>query len=204
MSLAVRRSLTGGVLAVVVTLSGCGGSSPEETPDSSADASVSSSSAEPTLPPPSGPGCEAVGDIAPFSEMDLIEALHAIPSTQTFATYLAEDESAAGKYGMLDGVTAFVPVDSAWTKLDEASVEDLEDPDRRIHAVQYALVPIEVAPDELAGAELPTFRAPDVVLTGAASGNGIMLNGSAKVLCSAIPFDGGLIYLTDTLLLPPN
>ena len=164
-------------------------------------------SAQPSLPPPPGDGCAAAGDIAEFAELNLVEAVQEIPSTQTFATYLTANAASEKQYASLDEVTAFVPVDSAWTKLDEAAAAQLQDPSWHQALVEYSLVPAELAPEAFAGGEtdaMPTFYAPDAVLSGHTVSGTIVLNGQANVVCSAVPFDGGLIYLTDTVMLPSS
>lgn len=202
MSHVVRRSSIGVALAAALALTGCGG------PGSSTAAGESvTESAQQSLPPPSGDGCAAVGDIAELAELNLVEAVQEIPSTQTFATYLTADPASEKQYSSLGGVTAFVPVDSAWTKLDEAAAAQLQDPSWHQAVVEYLLVPTELTPEAFAGEEtnaMPTFYAPDAVLSGNTVSGTIVLNAQANVVCSAVPFDGGLIYLTDTVMLPSS
>ena len=195
--------MIGVALAAGLALTGCsGGPGPKEA--------AAQSTVKPTeqqVPPPSGAGCAAAGDVAELAELNLLEATEAIASTQTFSTYLAEDPSKQKQYSSLGGVTVFVPVDSAWTKLDAAAAQQLEDPSWHQAVVEYALVPTELAPDAFTGEQtsaMQTFRAPGEVLSGHTVGETIVLNGHANVLCSAIPFDGGLIYLVDTVMLPSS
>lgn len=195
--------MIGVALAAALGLTGCGGG----PGSSSSTEQTASESAQQSLPPPSGEGCAAAGDTAALAELSLVEAVQLIPSAQTFATYLTADPSAEQQYASLGEVTAFIPVDSAWTKLDAAAAEQLQDPSWHRAVVEYALVPAELAPEAFAGEEtsaMQTFRAPDAVLSGHMVGGTIVLNAQTNVVCSAIPFDGGLIYLTDTVMLPPS
>lgn len=203
MSHVVRRSLIGVALgATVATATGCGGSGP----DAAAGTSASPSTAD-SRPAPSGDGCAAVGDAADLAELDLIDVVNEIPTTQTFAAYLAAAVPAQQQFGSLTGVTAFVPVDSAWTKLDEATAAQLTDVTWQQALVEYSLVPAEHPPEAFGGSDtaaMPTFRAPDAVLSGQTVSGTIVLNGQASVVCAAVPFDGGLLYLVDTVMLPPS
>lgn len=201
MSYAVRRSWAGVALSVGLVVTGCAG--PSSSSVSAADTAPSTTTR--ALPSPTGAGCAATGDLAEVAELNLIEATKKIASTQTFATYLAEDPGSQKQYGSLDGVTAFVPVDSAWAKLDASALQKLAEPGWRRALVEYAVVPVELPPEAFTGEQtsaMQTFRAPGEVLSGHTSGEAIVLNGQANVVCSAIPFDGGLIYLLDTVLLP--
>lgn len=201
MSHVVRRSLIGVALAAGLALTGCGGPGPS----SAAAGQTTVQTQGQSTPPPAGAGCAATGDLATLAELDLVEAVKEIPTTQTFGIYLTADSARQAQYTGLGGVTVFVPVDSAWTKLDATQTQQLADPFWRQAVVEYALVPAEIAPAAFSGGEtaaLQTFRAPEAVLSGQRIGDTIVLNGHANVVCSAVPFDGGLIYLIDTVMFP--
>ena len=200
MSHAVPRSLIGVALAAGLALTGCGGPGP-----GSAAEVRPTDPAGPSTPPPSGAGCAAAGDIAALAELNLVDAAKQMTATQTFATYLTADADREKQYRSLGGVTAFVPVDSAWTTLDPTAAQQLTDPYWHQAVVEYSLVPAELTPEAFTGGQtgaMQTFRAPGAVLSGHAVGESIVLNGHANVVCSAVPFDGGLIYLIDTVMLP--
>lgn len=187
-------------VALLAVVAGCGGPGQQSSAPSSSAAPSTSAAA------PSGPGCVDPGDLAKLTDKGLVDAMSAMPQTTQFAAYAALDKARTKKLNSLSGVTAFVPVDAAWAKLDEATVAKLADPTWQAAAVEYALVAATYAPDDFDSGKtqsMATFRAAGSTLSGAQTPDGIVLNGAARVSCSAIPFEGGLIYLTDTVLLPP-
>lgn len=195
-----RRALA--VAALAVVLSGCGG-----PPDTSSSASSAPSAAPTTVPPPSGVGCVGAGDLGELSELPLVDALKSLPVTTAFAGYAAADPERAKKLNALSGVSAFVPVDAAWQTLDEATTQALADPAIQQSVVEYALVAQAVLPQDITDGDakaLATFRGPDVMMSVVQAGDETRINSAASVVCSAIPFDGGYLYLTDRLLLPPS
>lgn len=201
MSHVVRRSTIGVALATCVSLAGCGGGPVSGAAAGAAPASTAAKS----YPSPAGAGCAGVGDIEALAELGLVEAVTKIGTAQTFAGFLAADPARQKQYAGLGGVTVFVPVDSAWTKLDAAGMQKMADPYWHQAVVEYSIVSAEMLPQAFTGQEtsaMPTFRAPGEMLSGTMVGETIVLNGHANVLCSSIRFDGGLIYLIDSLLFP--
>lgn len=199
MTLGVRSRVLG-VLLAAATLGGCGG--PGESP-----APSSSSSASRSTPPPGGSNCADAGDISALADLGLVDALKKMPGTTTFAGYASLDEARVKKLNALWGVTVFVPVDAAFGSLDQTQVAQLADPAWQAAAVEYAIVAGTFLPEDFASGKaqaMPTFRAAGAVLSAGQSGGTTVINGTAKAICTALPFDGGLIYLTDRVLLPPS
>lgn len=197
---AVRRALVVTVLAVA--LAGCSGPG-----ESSSSDETSTSAAATTAPPPSGAGCAGAGDLGDVSELTFVDALQALPVATGFTGYATGDPERAKKLNALDGVTAFVPVDTAWQALDEPTAQALADPAVQQGVVEYALVAQTVLPQDIVDGDaksLATFRGPNVTVSVVQAGEEIRINSAASVVCSAIPFDGGYLYLTDRLLLPPS
>lgn len=195
---AARRAIAAALLLSALT--GCSG--PREVTPAQSSSTVTQRS----TPPPSGGGCADAGDLSALADEGFIDALKAMPATTKFAQYATLDPTREKKLNALDGVTAFVPVDSAWTRLDPTTAQQLADPAWQGAAVEYALVPKVYLPEDFAGeatAAMQTFRGVGAVLSGTSAAGGILLNGgAAQVVCAAVPFDGGLIYLTDKVLLP--
>ena len=197
MSYAVRRVLVGVFLLAV--LAACGG------PGTAKSAATTSTTPSRPVPQPAGAGCAEAGDLAQLADKNFVDALKAIPSAATFASYATLDSTRVKKLNAVRGVTAFVPLDSAWTHLDATQAQQLADPMWQGAAVEYALVPELVLPEDFAAGKtgaMPTYRSASATLSGVQAGEGVVLNGVANVVCTSIAFDGGLIYLTDRVLVP--
>lgn len=198
MTYVVRRVV--GCLIVIGVLSGCGGPAGQAS-----SAATTSSTPTRSVPPASGAGCADAGDLGDVADKGFVDALKKIPTTSTFATYAALDATRATKLNALEGVTAFVPVDSAWSAIDATQAQQLADPSWQGAAVEYALVPQTFLPEDFAAGKtgaMPTYRAVGAILAGGRNGESIVLNGVATVICGPVRFGGGLLYLTDRVLLP--
>ncbi|WP_194291395.1 fasciclin domain-containing protein [Cumulibacter manganitolerans] len=200
MTYLVRRVV--GCLMLLGVLSACGG-------PGGAVSSAATTSGTPTrsAPPASGAGCAEAGELGDLADKGFVDALKKIPTTSTFATYAALDPTRAKKLNALQGVTAFVPVDSAWSAVDATQAQQLADPAWQGAAVEYALVPQTVLPEDVAAGKtgaMPTYRAVGATLAGGRNGDSIVLNGVATVICGPVAFGGGLLYLTDRVLLPSS
>lgn len=98
--------------------------------------------------------------------------------------------------------TVFAPVDSAFAKLDTATVESLKDPanaDMLSGILTYHVVPGQIAPDQIVGTQT-TVNGATVEVTG--SGDNIMVN-DANVICGGVHTANATVYLIDSVLLPP-
>lgn len=98
--------------------------------------------------------------------------------------------------------TVFAPVDSAFAKLDPATVESLKEPanaDMLSSILTYHVVPGQIAPDQIDG-EQTTVNGATVNVTG--SGDDIMVN-DANVICGGVHTANATVYLIDSVLLPP-
>lgn len=100
-----------------------------------------------------------------------------------------------------DEFTVFAPVDDAFAKIDPATIETLQtDSELLTSILTYHVVPGQVAPDEIAGTHT-TVNGADVTVTG--SGDMIMVNDSAAVICGGVQTANATVYLIDTVLMPP-
>jgi uncharacterized surface protein with fasciclin (FAS1) repeats len=95
--------------------------------------------------------------------------------------------------------TVFAPVDSAFAKIDPATIEKLKTDDALLTKIlTYHVVPGQIAPDKIAG-DQKTVQTGTVKVSG--SGNALKVN-DANVICGGVKTANATVYLIDTVLLP--
>ncbi|MET9227502.1 fasciclin domain-containing protein [Lentzea sp. NPDC003310] len=95
--------------------------------------------------------------------------------------------------------TVFAPVDSAFAKIDPATIETLKTDDALLTKIlTYHVVPGQIAPDKIAG-DQKTVQTGTVKVTG--SGNAIKVN-DANVICGGVKTANATVYLIDSVLMP--
>ncbi|MGW6445491.1 fasciclin domain-containing protein [Lentzea sp. NPDC055074] len=95
--------------------------------------------------------------------------------------------------------TVFAPVDSAFAKIDAATIEKLKTDDALLTKIlTYHVVPGQIAPDKIAG-DQKTVQTGTVKVTG--SGNAIKVN-DANVICGGVKTANATVYLIDSVLMP--
>jgi uncharacterized surface protein with fasciclin (FAS1) repeats len=98
--------------------------------------------------------------------------------------------------------TVFAPVDSAFAKLDAATVDSLKDPANAAtltSILTYHVVPGQIAPDAIDGTQT-TVNGATVNVTG--SGDNMKVN-DANVICGGVHTANATVYLIDSVLMPP-
>ncbi|MCT2087661.1 fasciclin domain-containing protein [Microbacterium enclense] len=96
--------------------------------------------------------------------------------------------------------TVFAPVDDAFNKIDPATIETLKtDTDLLTKILTYHVVPGQLTPDEIEGAQA-TVEGQEVTVAG--SGDAITVN-DANVICGGVQTANATVYLIDTVLMPP-
>lgn len=96
--------------------------------------------------------------------------------------------------------TVFAPVDDAFAKIDDATIEALKtDADLLSSILTYHVVPGQIEPADIAGTQT-TVQGADVEVTG--SGDEWMVN-DANVICGGVQTANATVYLIDSVLLPP-
>ncbi len=97
--------------------------------------------------------------------------------------------------------TVFAPVDSAFAKIDPATIDSLKTDSATLTKIlTYHVVPGQLSPSQIDGTH-KTVQGGDVTVTG--SGDNIMVNG-AKVICGGVQTANATVYLIDTVLMPTN
>jgi uncharacterized surface protein with fasciclin (FAS1) repeats len=100
-----------------------------------------------------------------------------------------------------DAYTVFAPVDDAFAKIDPATIEVLKtDATLLTSILTYHVVPGQVLPADIEGTHT-TVQGADLEVTG--SGDDIMVNGEAAVICGGVQTANATVYLIDTVLMPP-
>ncbi|MDX3662807.1 fasciclin domain-containing protein [Streptomyces sp. ID05-26A] len=95
--------------------------------------------------------------------------------------------------------TVFAPVDSAFAKIDAATIETLKTDDALLTKIlTYHVVPGQITPDKIAG-DQKTVQTGTVKVTG--SGNAIKVN-DANVICGGVKTANATVYLIDSVLMP--
>ncbi|MFF0545440.1 fasciclin domain-containing protein [Nocardia thailandica] len=96
--------------------------------------------------------------------------------------------------------TVFAPVDSAFAKIDPATVESLKTDSATLTKIlTYHVVPGRIEPAQIPGTH-KTVEGADVTVTG--SGDNLVVN-NAKVLCGGVQTANATVYMIDTVLMPP-
>ena len=100
-----------------------------------------------------------------------------------------------------DEYTVFAPVDDAFAKIDPATIEVLKTDAALLTSIlTYHVVPGQVLPADIEGTHT-TVNGADLEVTG--SGDDIMVNGEAAVICGGVQTANATVYLIDTVLMPP-
>ena len=96
--------------------------------------------------------------------------------------------------------TVFAPVDDAFAKVDEETLDTLStDADLLTSVLTYHVVPGQVLPEDIDG-EHETVQGDTLEVTG--SGDELKVN-DANVVCGGVMTQNATVYLVDSVLMPP-
>ncbi|MCM3697332.1 fasciclin domain-containing protein [Microbacterium oleivorans] len=193
-----------------------GGTSSEGTESSQAPMeSPSPEMTEDTMDPAAnlvGPGCadyaEAVpdgaGSVAGMAQDPVATAASNNPLLKTLvAAVSGQLNPDVNLVDTLNGdeFTVFAPVDDAFAKIPTETIEGLKtDSETLTSILTYHVVPGQIAPDEIVGTHA-TVQGADLEVTG--SGDELMVNDEAMVICGGVQTANATVYLIDTVLMPP-
>ncbi|MCM3780030.1 fasciclin domain-containing protein [Microbacterium hydrocarbonoxydans] len=202
-------------LASAFVLAGCaGGSSSEEPMESSAPESSETTAPE-TMDPAMdlvGPGCAAyaeqvpdgAGSVEGMSKDPVATAASNNPLLKTLVQAVSGQLNPdVNLVDTLNGdeFTVFAPVDDAFAKIDPATIESLKTDSATLSSIlTYHVVPGQIAPSDIDGTHT-TVQGADLTVTG--SGDDIMVNDSAAVICGGVQTANATVYLIDSVLMPP-
>ncbi|MBL0706967.1 fasciclin domain-containing protein [Sinomonas cellulolyticus] len=223
MNTITRTSATVGLAALgMLGLAACGGTtaasdSPSSAMSSGGGSSMAASPSKSTMSAMDpaanlvGPGCADYAKANPSGAAS-VQGMSADPvavaaSNNPLLTTLTA--AVSGKLNpkvnlvdTLDGgqFTVFAPVDSAFAKIDPATINSLKTDDATLSKIlTYHVVPGQIEPASIAGSH-KTVEGQDVTVTG--SGNSLQVNG-ANVICGGVRTANATVYLVDTVLMPP-
>lgn len=96
--------------------------------------------------------------------------------------------------------TVFAPVDDAFAKIDAGTIDTLKTDSELLSSIlTYHVVPGQIEPDDIVGSH-ETVQGGTVEVTG--SGDNLMVNDST-VVCGGVQTANAVVYLVDTVLMPP-
>lgn len=215
--LSTKKKMTAALtlgFAGALVLAGC--SMGTDATEESAEPSAPETSQEtPDMADPAanlvGPGCEAYaeevpegdGSIQGMSQDPVAVAASNNPMLTTLVSAVSgELNPDVNLVDTLNGdeFTVFAPVDDAFAKIDEATIESLKtDSETLTSILTYHVVPGQIEPADIAGMHT-TVQGSDLEVTG--SGDTWMVN-DANVICGGVQTANATVYLIDTVLMPP-
>ena len=96
--------------------------------------------------------------------------------------------------------TVFAPTDSAFAKIDPATIEKLKtDAPLLTKILTYHMVPGQASPSQVIGAKR-TVEGANVTVSG--GGSDLKVN-NASVVCGGVQTANATVYMIDTVLMPP-
>ena len=217
--LSKKVKLTAGlslVFAGTLALSACtmSGTSGMDSTSSAAPTEQASSAPEASMDPAAnlvGPGCadyaaqvpSGAGSIQGMSQDPVAVAASNNPILTTLvAAVSGKLNPDVDLVSTLNGgeFTVFAPVDSAFAKIDPATIDTLKTDSALLTSIlTYHVVPGQIEPADIVGTHT-TVQGADLTDTG--SGDSLMVNG-AMVVCGGVQTANAVVYLVDTVLMPP-
>ena len=99
--------------------------------------------------------------------------------------------------------TVFAPVDDAFkADVDAATLAKLKTDDALLSKIlTYHVISGQIAPDQIVGTH-KTVEGDELTVTG--SGDNLMVNGNATVVCGGVKTANATVYLIDHVLMPPS
>lgn len=213
----ISLAVAGTVAALALALTGCSsGSGTGSSSTSSSGSSMTTPSASATADPAAdlvGSGCAAyakqvptgAGSVAGMSQDPVATAASNNPLLTTLVA--AVSGKLNPKVNLVDTLnggefTVFAPVDSAFAKIDSATIDTLKTDAGAAtlsKILTYHVVPGQIEPSDIDGTH-KTVQGADLTVTG--SGDDLMVN-DAKVICGGVQTANATVYLIDSVLMPP-
>jgi uncharacterized surface protein with fasciclin (FAS1) repeats len=99
--------------------------------------------------------------------------------------------------------TVFAPVDDAFSAdVDAATLDKLKTDGALLTKIlTYHVISGQLAPDQIVGTH-KTVEGQDLTVSG--SGDDLMVNGKATVICGGVKTANATVYLIDHVLMPPS
>jgi uncharacterized surface protein with fasciclin (FAS1) repeats len=199
--------------AVTATATACSDDKSESSAPTSMTSSMASSSSTGSASASNlvGPGCQqyaqqvptGAGSVSGMAQDPVATAASNNPMLKTLvAAVSGQLNPQVNLVDTLNGgqFTVFAPVDSAFAKIDPATLETLKTDSATLSKIlTYHVVPTQIAPDKIAGPH-KTVEGAEVTVTR--SGDDIKV-GSASVICGGVKTANATVYMIDSVLQPP-
>lgn len=216
--LSTKKKITAALslgFAGILVLAGCtmnGGSEATSEPKAP-ETSDSASQAPETMDPAAnlvGPGCadyakqvpDGPGSVQGMSQDPVAVAASNNPLLTTLVSAVSGKLNPdVNLVDTLNGdeFTVFAPVDSAFGKIDPATIEALKTDSKTLTSIlTYHVVPGQIEPSDIVGMH-KTVQGADVDVTG--SGDMLKVN-DANVICGGVQTANATVYLIDSVLMP--
>lgn len=216
MTSTTRKTLA--TLAVAGTLFGAAACGSNDTSSSSSDAASSMpSSSSSTMANPAadlvGPGCagyakavpNGAGSVAGMAQDKVAVAASNNPLLTTLVA--AVSGKLNPKVNLVPALnngeyTVFAPVDDAFAKLPKSTVATLKTPagaDTLKKVLTYHVISGQISPAQIDGSH-KTLEGSSVTVTG--TGDNIVVDGHAHVICGGVHTANATVYLIDDVLMP--
>ncbi len=219
MSRITNRRLTAGLAlaaAAMFSLSACSMGGSAAAPSGEATTPPMEESQEPTTTADPagdlvGPGCAGYADAVPDGAGSIegmsMDPVAVAASNNPLLTTLVSAVSGQlnSEVNLVDTLngdefTVFAPVDDAFAKIDAATIEGLKTDSETLSSIlTYHVVPGQIEPADITGTHT-TVQGADLEVTG--SGEDWMVN-DATVICGGVQTANAVVYLIDTVLMPP-
>jgi len=217
--LSTKKKITAALslgFAGILVLAGCtmnGGSEATSEPKAP-ETSDSASQAPETMDPAAnlvGPGCadyakqvpDGPGSVQGMSQDPVAVAASNNPLLTTLVSAVSGKLNPdVNLVDTLNGdeFTVFAPVDTAFGKIDPATIEALKTDSKTLTSIlTYHVVPGQIEPSDIVGMH-KTVQGADVDVTG--SGDMLKVN-DANVICGGVQTANATVYLIDSVLMPP-
>jgi uncharacterized surface protein with fasciclin (FAS1) repeats len=207
----------GVALVMATSLAACSSSSKSSTASgSTASASAPMASSPMASAPmgssvpasaPFGSACSAVPatGAGSFNGMETAPVATAASANPVLST-LVKAVGAAGLGDTLNGasnITVFAPANSAFAKVPAATLTSLLANKAELTSIlTYHVIGQRLSPSQLlSGGSFKTLNGATLKVTG--SGQTIMVNGTANVVCGDVQTANATVYIIDSVLMPP-
>ncbi|MBE1489653.1 fasciclin domain-containing protein [Plantactinospora soyae] len=205
------RILASLAVATVCTLAlgACAGDSADEAGGAPATSSPPMATTGPAMMDGEfGPGCAAVptdtadpGSFAAMAKVPVATAASGNPMLSTLVSAVKQADL-VDSLNSADGVTVFAPTNDAFAKIPKADLDKvLADKKMLSGVLTYHVVPGKLAPGQLAGPH-KTLQGGMVTVTG--SGTDFKVGPAATVVCGNVQTANAVVYLVDSVLMPPS
>ena len=208
------------VMGSAFALAGCSGGAAETAPEETTAPTMESSpsmESTPTMDPAAnlvGPGCADYAAAVP-SGAGSVEGMSADPVATAASNNPILTTLTAAVSGQLNPdvnlvdtlnsgeFTVFAPVDDAFAALPADTVATLQTPEGAAtltSVLTYHVIEGQIAPADIDG-EHTTLNGATLTVSG--SGDDIMVNDTATVICGGVQTANATVYLIDQVLMPP-